>query len=129
VCACVFYKYCIQLIIHWLLKQVYHKVHCRTVTTLRLRCRHQLHHSEALGILFSKPTFCKYSPNDPCRLYKCSNVPHYSTIVAPSTMTRTHRSLIGFRQNRLLRITNKLFFPRCLELPALPRDRDEHFEK
>jgi hypothetical protein len=47
---------------------------------------------------------------DPCRLYECRNVPHYSTNVALSTMTRTHRSLIGFRQNRLLRITNKLSF-------------------
>jgi hypothetical protein len=119
VCVCVLQgeninTSCIQLIIHWLLKQIYHKVHCRTVTTLCLRCKHQLHRSEALGILFSKTTMRKYSPKDPCRLYEYSNVPRYSTNVAPSTMTRTHRLLISFRQNRLLRITNKLSFHHVL---------------
>jgi hypothetical protein len=64
-------------------------------------------YSEDLGILICKPALCKYSPNDPCRLYECLNVTHYSTNVAPSTTTRTHRSLIVFRQNRLLQINNK----------------------
>jgi len=110
---------CIQLITHWLLKQTYQKVHYRTVTTLCLRCKHQLHNSETLGILFWKPARCKYSTNDPHGLYECREVPYYSINAAPNATRRTHKSLIGFRQNTLLRITNKETFHDVLNLPAL----------
>jgi len=106
------------------IRTTYHTVHYRTVTTLCLRCKHQLHHSETLGIPLWKPALCKYTQNDPRSLYECRNVPYYSINVAPTATTRTHRSLIGFRQNTLLRITNKGTF-HFLDLPALPHDKDK----
>ena len=133
VCVCVLQventnTSCIQLIIHWLLKQTYHKVHYRSVTTLCLRCKHQLRNTETLGILFWKPARCKYSPNDPRSLYECLEVPYYNKNAAPSAMTRTHRSLIGFRQNTILRNINRGTFHGVLNLPALPHDKDKYGE-
>jgi hypothetical protein len=112
VCVCFTrrkHKYFLQPIDHSLvIKTTYHKVHYRTVTTLCLRCKQQLHHNETpVSCSEIRPALCKYSPNEPRSLYECSKDPYYSINVTPSATTRTHRLLIGFRQDTLLRIINK----------------------